>query len=520
MGTIGIKKIDQLLLRSFITTFISLFALVLFVLVIQHFFIILKDIAGKGLGVDIYAKLLFYIGLGVFPSAFPLAVLVASLIVFGNFSESFELTAMRSVGLSLQRIFRFPFLFILFLSGALFYFQNYIHPTTTPKMFALIGDVCKKKSALFIQEGIFCSNIPGYGIRVNKKLGNNGEMEGIIVYDHTKQYGTVAITIAEKGRLYTTPDGSCLIMELSNGHNYIEPLLDKSKNYNRYQNQSFYRSNFTNQKIKISLEALKLGNTSSGYAYDHRTRIRPELKKMIEERKQKIVDEENYSKRLLARHIAHYIVQKPSNQSEENSTELLKENLHESASLKNVNFRSFRSQLMECKMNSNIAEQADQNDHSLRQVIRRALNTVEQTKTSLISQRHDELLVTENLNSALFEREHRLAVTIRCIIMFLLAAPLGCIIRRGGFGISVMISFFFILVEYILSMFGKDWAMTGTLSAFVGAWLANFTLLPFCFFFLAKAQQGTDLSLINDYYALWIKLKRFIKRKTPVNRPV
>ncbi|MCT4696905.1 MAG: LptF/LptG family permease [Candidatus Cardinium sp.] len=510
MNHIAIKKIDKLLLRTFITTFILLLALVLFVMVIQSFFVLFSDMAGKGLGVAIYAKLLFYLSLNTLPNVFPIATLVTSLIVFGNFSESFELTAMRSVGLSLQRTLRFPFIFILFLSAAIFYFKDYIYPNSKHKIFALVGDICKKKSALLIQEGVFCNNIPGYSIRVDKKLGDQG-MEGIMVYDYTKKYGRAVITIAEKGRLYTTPNEAYLVMELTNGHNYVEPLPPKGNHTHSDQKSSFYRNHFATQKIKISLDALKLGRTNTKFIHDPRTRTRPHLKKMIEEKGQAIVHQEAHSKSILTQQAMHYhCTTAPSTQLDDQQA--VESASYQPAATQNTDFILFRDQLIEKKLDANTTCYTQPYGHTLqKRVVREALRRINKIKDTIIAQEEDKTLLSEALNEALYERARRLAVAMQCVIFFLLAAPLGCIIRRGGFGISVCISFFFILLEYILTILGRDWAIAGTVSTFVGVWLSNFVLLPFCGFFLVKAQQGRGLCATN-WYAFCVKIKTTMKR--------
>ncbi|CAH2559856.1 LptF/LptG family permease [Cardinium endosymbiont of Oedothorax gibbosus] len=512
MSNIAIKKIDKLLLRTFITTFILLLALVLFVMVIQSFFFLFSTIAGKGLGISIYAKLLFYLSLNTFPDAFPIAILMTSLIVFGNLSESFELTAMRSVGLSLQRTLRLPFIFILFLIGALFYFQDYIYPNSKHKIFALVNDILEKKSALFIQEGVFCNNIPRYSIRVDKKLSDNEHMEGIMVYDYTKRYGAVATTIAEKGRLYTTPDEGYLVMELTNGHNYVESLSGKRNDDKSDQNPTFYRNNFSKQKVRISLDALRLGSTNAKFVHDPRARTRPLLKKMIEERWQEVLNQEQNSKNLLARQTIRY------HYTEQPSTQLNGHELKGSASpvqevTQDADFILFREQLVERKFDSNIACRFQQYGHTLpQQVVQESLWRVRKMKNALIAQKDNKNLFNKALSEALYEKERRFALAMRCVIVFLLAAPLGCIIRRGGFGISVCISFFFILLGYILSILCRDWAIAGTISTFMGVWLPNFVLFPFCCFFLVKAQQGRGLCSI-DWYDFYIKIITIIKRK-------
>nr|WP_260215055.1 LptF/LptG family permease [Candidatus Cardinium hertigii] len=502
------------MLRSFIPTFVLLLALVLFVLVIQMFFVLFSNIAGKGLGVLVYTKLLFYIGLHVFPNAFPIAALIASLIVFGNLSESFEFTAMRSVGLSLQRILCFPFVFVLFLSGVLLYFQDYIHPTTNHKIFSLIIDVMNKKSALFIQQGVICNNIPGYSIHVNKKLGDNEHMEGIIVYDYTKTYGTIA-TIAEKGKLYTTPDEAYLVMELSNGCNYVEKLPDK-KSSNSDQKQTFYRKKFLKQKIRISLEALKLRKSDEKYTSEPRTRDHLQLKKLIQEIEQKIVEEGNDSHNLLVQQASRYGISentfKPSNAD---NGDQLQSSFESSTLLQDADFIAFRNQLIESKTPSNLEKKCQQYGDTLQWITQRALRTVEKIKTTLTMQHEHVLAVKQYLNQALFEKERRFAIAMRCVIMFLLAAPLGCIIRRGGFGVSVMISFVFILLEYILTTLGETWAIANTLSPFICAWLANFTVLPFCFLFLIKAQRGTSLFTI-DWQLVYLRIKKIIQRRISI----
>ncbi|MGI2257488.1 LptF/LptG family permease [Candidatus Cardinium hertigii] len=512
MSNIFIKKIDKLLLRTFIPTFLLLLVLVLFVMVIQAFFMYFSGIAGKGLGMDIYIRLFFYLSLSALPAAFPIAILITSLMVFGNLSESFELTAMRSVGLSLQRILRLPFIFILVLSGLFFYFRNYIYPNSKPEIFNLVEDIFEKKSTLFIQEGIFCNNIPGYSIRVDKKKIDNEHMEGIIVYDYSKRYGTVSITIAEKGRLYTTADKGYLVMELTNGHNYLEPL--PAKNNHTDQKPSFYRNHFSNQKIRISLEALKFGKTKEKYAYDPRTRTRPKLKKMIKERGKQVVHWEQKIKKLLAEQAIRYHSVEQLNGVDPYTMEKLP--LPAPQATQYADFILFRDQLIAHKTHTNIASDRKPYDYyTLQKVVQEALHNVKKLNHNLMIQEDNKNLFNAALNQALYEQEFRFAVVIKCVIIFLLGSSLGCLIKRGGFGISVMLSFFFILLEYILSIVGEDWATANTCSMFICVWLPNCVLLLFSGVFLTKAQHSRELSSIN-WHALHTKIKRIFSTK--INR--
>ena len=412
MSNIAIKKIDKLLLRSFVTTFILLLALVLFILIIQGFFIVFSNIVGKNLGFNVYVKLLFYLGLRVFPDAFPTAMLITSLLVFGNFAESLELTALRSGGLSLQRIFRLPFIFVLSLSGALLYFQDYIHPTTNHKIFALVNDVFNKKSALFIQQGIVCNNIPGYSIHVEKKLDNTEYMHGITVYDYTKKYGTTAITIAETGKLYTTKDQEYLVMELANGHNYVEALPTQPSGNNK-AHQLFYRNHFARQTIKVSLQALKIGHTNAKFANYPETRTHSQLKQMIQERQNKVAQEDDYNHTLLLKRAKRYNSSLPmidalhngsleSGQWQVDAPEEMPNNV--------TDFMLFRHQLVDGHTAAGNKENDPLYDYRSQYIVRDALWRIEQIQQNLMEQLQNRLTIQKELNLALFEQNHRLAI--------------------------------------------------------------------------------------------------------------
>ncbi|AWN81794.1 LptF/LptG family permease [Candidatus Cardinium hertigii] len=505
MRFFSIKKIDKLLLRNFVITFILLLKLVFFILIIHTFFLLFQDIAGKGLGVSIYAKLLWYIGLNVMPDAFPVAVLVSSLIVFGHFAESYELTAMRAAGLSLQRTLRLPFIFILMVSGVLFYFQDYIHPTIKPKIFALVEDIINKKTALLIQPGVICNDIPGYSIYVDKKEKGKEQMQGIVMYDYSKKQGRVVLTTAEAGRLYTTSDEGYLVMELTNGHNYVEPLPSrKEPTLNNKPLHPFYTNNFAYQKIRISLEALKMGNTKEKYEWDPRTRMHAQLKQLTQEWSQQIEKMEQKARLLIQEQCTHYqFTTQPDPLTFPSHSEEIK--------TARDAFMVFRNQLIERKDALDKAEAAQADDPIARGVIENALYAVERIKTKL---EHEKQLLDDlrkGWRECLYEKNHRLAMVIRCIIMFLLAAPLGCIIRRGGFGISVLISCFFMLVQYIFTICGRDLVMDGKCIPFVGAWLANFILAPFCLFFLLQAQHGMGLLSVDKFVASIQSIRRYIR---------
>ncbi|NBW36029.1 MAG: YjgP/YjgQ family permease [Cytophagia bacterium] len=198
------KKLDKFILQSFIGPFILTFLVVVFILLMQHMLKYFDDIIGKGLDWATIGQLLFYFGIFMMPIAMPLAVLLASLITFGNLGEHFELTAIKASGVSLTRILRPIFFFVIFLTGIAFYTNNYLVPNAALEAYSLMYDIKQKKPALEIREGIFYNGIPDVSIKVNEKFPKDDDaLKGVIIYDHRKNDGNKQVTLADSGRMST-----------------------------------------------------------------------------------------------------------------------------------------------------------------------------------------------------------------------------------------------------------------------------------------------------------------------------
>jgi lipopolysaccharide export system permease protein len=222
------KKIDKLVLKSFIGPFILTFLVVVFILLMQHMLKYFDDIIGKGLGWDVVGQLLFYFAIFMTPVAMPLAVLLSSLITFGNLGEHFELTAIKSAGISLLRTLQPIFFFVIMLTGMAFYANNYLVPKAALEAYSLLYDIKQKKPALDLREGTFYNGIPDISIKVNKKFPEDDEaLKEIIVYDHRKNDGNKEVTIADSGRMSTILNERYLKFELFNGYNYTEGAVNE-----------------------------------------------------------------------------------------------------------------------------------------------------------------------------------------------------------------------------------------------------------------------------------------------------
>ncbi|MCG8384751.1 MAG: LptF/LptG family permease, partial [Cytophagales bacterium] len=229
------KKLDKLILSSFLGPFFLTFLVVVFILLTQHMLKYFDDIVGKDLGWDVLAQLFFHFAVFMTPIAIPLAILLSSLMTFGNLGEHFELTAIKSAGISLLRALLPIFIFVLGLTVIAFYSNNYFVPKSALEAYSLLYDIKQKKPALDLKQGAFYNGIPDFSIKVNKKHKDGRTLEDIIIYDHRNQNGNKKVTLADSGAMYTILDDRFLKLELFNGHFYFENTTDgkaakKSKN--------------------------------------------------------------------------------------------------------------------------------------------------------------------------------------------------------------------------------------------------------------------------------------------------
>ena len=216
------KKLHKLVITSFIGPFIITFFISQFVLLMQFLWKYIDDLVGKGLDGFVIAELLFYTSANLVPLALPLAILVSSIMTFGNLAEHFEITAAKASGISLQRLMRPLFVMAVSISALAFYFSNYVLPYTNLKMGSLLYDIRNQKPALSIREGVFYGGIEGYSIKVGRKDSDGKTIHDVMIYDHTQNIGNRKVILAESGSMSTTPDGRYLKLALNNGSSYEE----------------------------------------------------------------------------------------------------------------------------------------------------------------------------------------------------------------------------------------------------------------------------------------------------------
>ena len=255
------KKIDRLLIGSFVGPFLLTFIVVVFILLTQYMLKYFDDFVGKGLGFNVFAELIGYFSINMTPVALPLAVLLSALMTFGNLGEHSELTAIKASGISLVRALQPLFLFTLFISFLAFLSNNFVVPRANLKAYSLLYDIKQKKPSLDIQEGVFYSGLQGYRIKVNKKFPDGVTIKDIIIYDHSEGVGNNNVILADSGRMYTIDDDRFLLLELFDGNSYKWSGFDGVATSNRSDDPQVLRNSFKETKMRFSLADFEMQRT-------------------------------------------------------------------------------------------------------------------------------------------------------------------------------------------------------------------------------------------------------------------
>ncbi len=440
------------------------FFIALFILLMQFLWKYVDDLVGKGLEWYIIAELLFYASATFVPLALPLAILLSSIMTMGSLGENYELVALKSAGISLTKIM-WPLVMIsLMLVLTAFYFSNNVLPVANLKMGSLLYDIRQQRPAFNIMEGIYYKGIDNYVIRVEKKEGDGSILRGIKIYDHTERRGNTNVTVAEWGTMHMTEDKMFLVLTLYNGSNFQEVEPSNSRD----QSKPFQRTHFEEQVRKFDLSEFALART----------------------------DEELFRSNFRMMNLTQLLHFEDSLQGKisEREQEFMKNtfnNLHfynaiDSTEKTNLAYKedAYYLDIFETEEVSTVRNTADQ-----------VMNRVRQIRES--GQFAHEELRQRNRRLARYQIEfHRkFTLSFACLVLFMIGAPLGAIIRKGGFGLPVIASVLFFVLYHVVSMTGEKFARENVLEAWQGMWLSSAVLLPIAI--LLTIQATTDSSLMD-----------------------
>ena len=543
------KKIDVLMLKSFIVPFILTTAVADFILLIQYLLKYFDDFIGKNLGVLVFGELIFYFSLNMLQAALPLGVLVASLMTFGNLGEYSELSAIKSAGISLIRILRPIFIFILFLSLGAFYFNNYAIPEVNLRAYSLLYDIKQTKPALDIKAGVFYNGIPNYSIKAGRKLNDGKTLLDVIIYDHTVKKGNKTVILADSCLMYTFMNERYLQLELYNGNYYIEE--HKANN----DIDQLYRTKYHKMNIVFSLSSFDLRRRKKElFQNNKQMKNIAELSQDIDSFQiQMNQAKENFLRRGMSRFYYHKVnknlgainidTQKRMNflkagmfswtipfdqrlrkqkefQSNLDMMEILfpkrkkiidsiTNNEKKQVTETNKTLKTYRKGFLvrsinieKINLDTLSLEYLDQyisdyaNDNLMYQD---ALNAARHLKVNIGSMKSKLYYLQKNTNQFIIEKHKKYAQAVACILMFLIGAPLGAIIKKGGLGVPVIVAIFFFIIYFVFMSIGEKSSKEGALDPYIAAWLSDLILLPFGLFFLRQAKIDARLFEIDIY---------------------
>jgi lipopolysaccharide export system permease protein len=490
ISKLPIKKIDLLLVKSFIGPFILTFFIALFVLVMQFLWKYVDDLVGKGLDTWVLAELMFYSSARLVPLALPLAVLLSSIMTFGALGEHMELTAAKSAGISLLRLMQPLIITVAVISIGAFFFSNNLLPISNLKFTSLLYDIRNQKPTVAIKEGIFYNEIDGFNLRVDKKSEDGNLLYGIILYDHTSGMGSDHVIYAKKGKLIQDEENSALTLLLENGKQYKD--VSTRKKPEDPENYDLYYTKFKSWEKKFDLSKFKLSRSDENFFKD--------LKQML-----------GLSQLLLQMDTLKTAKENLQNSMLEYSNPYFSFSKFNKDSINAEQVNSSTALFVPFKNIDDYLSKLDRNEQNA--VFERAKNQSRNIKNyAEILQGQIDYKYREYV-SYLIEVYRKFTLSIACLVLFFIGAPLGSIIRKGGLGWPLAYSIVFFIVYHVTSIIGEKSAEKLAMSTFSGMWLSTFVLLPIGIFLSYKAMKDSALFNKEPYIKLWNKVAFIFYKK-------
>jgi lipopolysaccharide export system permease protein len=518
------------------------------------------DLVGKGLEFFIIGKLLFLVSITMISLALPLAVLLSSLMTYGNLGEYMELTAMKASGVSLQRAIRPVFLFCLLLSITAFYFSNNILPIANLKMKTLLQDISNKRPELNIKPGIFNSDIQNYVIRIGQKSNDGKKLSDIMIYDHSNRRGNDRVIIAERGTMGLSADGKYLELRLLNGRSYTEaePARRKSGRY------PFVREVFKEELIRFDLSIFELTKTDESlYKRNYQMLNLRQLELSADTLEAALKKEQGILPGILF-HGPFFDSTKTYStvyNSPDRLNKQLPANLPDSTKIDTLvladsaykktgftdsilaNADTSNANMMRLLTKVKLSKAAQQNafnDSAIQpgdsgvnrtypklkstihvlenfntsqkiRIYESAINNLRSNKSTVDYSLQNFSQDQERINKHYIEWHRKFTLSFACMVLLLIGAPLGAIVRKGGLGMPVVFSLIFFILYHMISITGEKLAREGVLTPFEGMWLSSGILLPVGLFLSYKAT--TDSALFDKELYLRFFKRLFFRRE-------
>lgn len=461
------KALYRYMVKAFIGPMALTFVIALFILLMQFLWKYIDDLVGKGLSWYVITKFMVLVTLYLIPLALPMAILLASIMTFGNLAEHYELVAMKSSGLSLTRIIAPLATVALLISIGAFLFANYALPIVNLKTNALIWDIQNTKPALNLQPDVFYNGINGYSIRIGEKDPDQETMHNILIYDHTAQMGNTKVYLANSAKMKMSPDERYMILIMDDGSSY-EEITDNNQ---QRITHPMMLNHFKELTIYFDLSSFRFSRTKEElFKSDYKMMDMRQLAKSADSLNHKLLkDKDKFSHDIQT----GFLNPQPPG-----------------GKLNKLRHAVAQDQMM---------------------IVDAAINSVRNVK-ELVGQSSSEFdLDRTNILQRQLEWQNKITFPFACLLLFFIGAPLGAIIRKGGLGMPVLGAALFFIVYYVLSIVGTKSAREGVMTVFTGSWLPAFVLIPVSIFLTYKAAIDSAIFDKDSYIAFFKRIGKMIK---------
>lgn len=490
-----LKRIDRMLILSYLPPFFLAFLVALFVLIMQALWLFVDDIIGKGVGMFLIVELLGYMSISLFPLAFPIGILIASVMVFGNISERYELAAMKSSGMSLIRVMA-PVMIVTFLISTFsFLCSNYFIPVANLKFKTRLYDIKRQKPTLSLQENVFNYDFAGITMRIGKKHEDGQTIEDVKIYDHQKdKSGKLNLVMADRGKMFLTEDRKGFVMQLKDGHQYSEV---KPSGNSRYP---FVKMDFSENEKVLDLTQFEINRTDEEVHKEHYSMLSVrQLDAAIDTLDIKI--DRSFEKTV------DFVLPKKNN---------AKSNPAPPSPKRKFKTKTGQQPDSDKLMNPEIPFVETFSKDDLNVILTKLKPHVSRNKPNITREKqhkfNQEILRAKHI----YELHFKFASALICMIFLFIGAPMGAIIRKGGYGYPLLVTILFFMLYMILNISFKETMKVGGMDPFIAAWLPVVILIPIGVILTVKAMNDSkflDIDRVNRF------INRFRKEKDEIPKP-
>lgn len=486
------KKVDKFVIKSFVGPLVLTFFIVLIILLLQFLWMYVDEMAGKGLNIKILGELLFQFALSFVPNALPLAILLASLMTFGNMGEFLELTALKSSGIPLQRIMASLIIMIVMLVGISFLFSNYVLPYSNQQARSLLYDIRRKRPDINLQAGSFNNDIDGFSIKVSSKDPITNKLEKLIIYDHRDKRGNNAVTIADSGYMKVTADESAMIMILFNGSSYDE--MEEKNVLPAERKYPTRKDTFKEETLVLSLSGFDLERSSNEMFKSN---------SWSKNMKELSLDIDSLARGYKSRERIQF-------EEFRNTKIYTSRNALPSYAIDQDTARAVKD---EVQFNPNAILKSLPPDYRIT-ALSNAQTRLQDASSYIDGKTETMKMQIRSLRRFEIDWHKKLTIPFACLVFFLIGAPLGAIIRKGGLGTPAVISIFFFVIWYVISIIAEKMVEEDLVSTIIGMWASSAILLPIGLFLTYKAANDSVILNIDTYISFFRRIKDYIYKVT------